>query len=479
MISTSTSLAKRKKTDALILPFFAGKKPAFSTKGLSTLYSAVLESGDFTGKKEEIICHYTKGDKEKRVVLVGLGPEKSLTKEILRRSYAKAICHLKGKAKSVSIALPGAEDMDVTEAVAEGALLANYVYDTNKSEKEKYLTTMHFIDPDKKALDRTQKVCESVYLTRNLIFSNADDITPTFLGKTAKDLATEFKSLKATVLGPKEIAKEKLTLLQAVSRGSFEEPALIVLEYIGDPKSKEVTALVGKGVTYDTGGLNLKPTGGMETMRDDMSGSAAVLGTMHAIASLSLPVNVVAVIGSTENAIGPKSYKPGDVYPSHKGLTVEISNTDAEGRLVLADALSYAQEKFNPKRIIDIATLTGGAIVALGEEVSALMCEDDELADELLEAGEDTYERLCPLPMYEEYDAILKSKVADIKNSGQRKASPIQGGIFLKKFIDKAKWAHIDIAGTAFPDSLKPYQPVQATGVGVRLLTTFFENLCE
>ncbi|MDN3506214.1 MAG: leucyl aminopeptidase [Simkaniaceae bacterium] len=479
MISTSTSLAKRKKTDALILPFFAGKKPAFSTKGLSSLYNPVLDSGDFTGKKEEVVFHYTKSEKEARIVLVGLGAEKSLTKEILRRSYAKAISMLKGKAKSVSIAMPGADDMDVTEAVAEGALLANYVYDTNKTEKEKFLTTMHFIDPDKEALERTQKVCESVYLTRNLVFSNADDITPTFLGKTAQDLAKEFTSLKATVLGPKEIDKEKLTLLQAVSRGSFEEPALIVLEYKGNPKSKEITALVGKGVTYDTGGLNLKPTGGMETMRDDMSGAATVLGTIHALASLKLPVNAVAVIGSTENAIGPKSYKPGDVYPSHRGITVEISNTDAEGRLVLADALSYAQKEFSPQRIIDIATLTGGAVVALGEEVSALMCEDDEFAGQLIEAGEDTHERLCVLPLYEEYDAILKSKVADIKNSGQRKASPIQGGIFLKKFISKTKWAHIDIAGTAFPDSLKPYQPVQATGVGVRLLTTFFENLCE
>jgi leucyl aminopeptidase len=478
MISTSTSLAKRKKADALILPFFAGKKPAFSSKGLTALYTPVLQSGDFTGKKEEVVCHYAKSEKETRVVLVGLGAESLLTKEILRRAYAKAVCMLKGKAKSVSIALPGADDMDVTEAVAEGALLANYVYDTNKTEKEKYLTTMHFIDPDKDALERTQKVCESVYLTRNLVFSNADEITPTFLGKTAKEMATQFKNLKATVLGPKEIEKEGLSLLHAVSRGAHEEPALIVLEYKGDPKSKEISAIVGKGVTYDTGGLNLKPTGGMETMRDDMGGAGAVLGTMHAIASLALPINVVAVVGSTENAIGPKSYKPGDVYPSHKGITVEISNTDAEGRLVLADALSYVQEKYGPKRIIDIATLTGGALIALGEEMSVLMCEDDELTDQLLEAGEDTFERLWPLPLDEDYDAILKSKVADIKNSGQRKASPIQGGIFLKRFIDKATWAHIDIAGTAFPDTLKPYHPIQATGVGVRLLTTFFENLC-
>ncbi|NGX27110.1 MAG: Cytosol aminopeptidase [Chlamydiae bacterium] len=479
VVSSSSSLTKRKKADALILPFYLGKKPAFAAKGLVSLFGPVLQSGDFSGKKDEILCHYPKGGKEARVVLIGLGSEKELTKEVLRRSYASAVAFLKGKAKTVNIALPETKAVDVTTGAAEGALLANYVFDANKSEKDKYLSTMTFIDPDEKALKKAQKICESVYFTRNLIFSNADDITPTFLGKMAKELASEHKTLKATVLGRKEIISENLGLLEAVSRGSHEEPALILVEYKGNPKSKELSALVGKGVTYDTGGLNLKPTGGMETMRSDMSGAAAVLGSMHAIAALGLPVNVVAAIGSTENSIGPKSYKPGDVYRSYSGITVEISNTDAEGRLVLADVLSYVQKKYEPKRVIDIATLTGGAVVALGEEVSALMCEDESLADALLEAGDDTYERLCLLPLYEEYNAILKSKVADIKNSGQRKASPIQGGIFLKKFIGKAKWAHIDIAGTAFPDSLKPYHPIQATGVGVRLLTQFFAKLTQ
>jgi leucyl aminopeptidase len=478
-ITSSSSLAKRKKADALILPFFAGKKPAFPSQGLASLYGSVLKSGDFTGKKGEILCHYPKEGKETRVVLVGLGSEKELTEEILRRSYASAIVSLKGKAKTVNIALPQTDTCAVTGPAAEGALLANYVYDVNKSEKDKYLSTMTFIDPDERVLKKTQKICESVYFTRNLVFSNADDITPTFLGKMAKQLASDYKTVKATVFGRKEIEEEKIGLLEAVSRGAHEEPVLILLEYKGAPKSKDLTALVGKGVTYDTGGLNLKPTGGMETMRDDMSGGAAVLGTIHAISALNLPINVVAIIGSTENAIGPKSYKPGDVYRSYSGVMVEISNTDAEGRLVLADAISYVQKKYSPKRIIDIATLTGGAVIALGEEVSALMCDDDELAKSLIEAGQCTYERLCRLPLYEEYEDLLKSKVADIKNSGQRKASPITGGIFLKKFVEKTKWAHIDIAGTAFPESLKPYQPIQATGVGVRLLTCFLEKLSQ
>lgn len=474
------SLAKRKKADALILPFFAGKKPAFSSpKELSGLLAPVLKSGDFTGKKEEVICHYGKSSKEARVVLVGLGKEKELTEETLRRSYACAVNALKEKTATVNIVLPQSKNFAVTPSVAEGVLLANYIFDATKSEKGKQITDFTFIGADENELERTHALCESVSFTRNLIFSNADTITPQFLGKMAEEIAKEYASVKTTVLGPKEIAKEKMGLLQAVSRGAGVDPAVILLEYRGAPKDKELTALVGKGVTFDTGGLNLKPTGGMETMRDDMSGGAAILGTMRALAELKLPVNVIAIIGATENAIGPHAYKPGDVYISHAGITVEIANTDAEGRLVLADMLSYVQEKYSPTMIIDIATLTGGAIIALGEEVSALMSNDKMLAKRLKAAGDATYERVWELPLHEEYAGLLKSKFADIKNSGVRKASAIQAATFLKKFIKKAKWAHLDIAGTAFPEALKPYHPIQATGVGVRLLISFFEQLLQ
>ena len=466
--------------DAIILPFFEGKKPAFSAKGKATLFSAPIKAGDFTGKNGEVLCHYPSRGSAKRLVLIGLGKEKQLTKESMRRAYGSAIAHLKGKATSVEIHLPKTNvltEEEISVAVAEGVYLANYVFDASKSTKDKALSQMKFVGGVDSALKRTKIVCESVYLTRNLNFSNADDVTPAFLAQIAKDLAREYAQISTKVLGCKEIKKEKLGLLEAVSRGSSVDPALILIEYRGDPKSKELNAIVGKGVTYDTGGLNLKPTGSMETMRDDMSGAGAVLGTMRALAELKVPVNVIGVIGSTENAIGPKSYKPGDVYRSYSGVMVEISNTDAEGRLVLADALSYVQKNYAPKRIINIATLTGGAVVALGEEVTALMGNDDELAEELARAGESTYERVWRLPLHEEYEDLLKSKVADIKNSGQRKASPIQGGIFLKHFIGNVKWAHLDIAGSAFPDVQKSYHPIQSTGVGVRLLTEFFECL--
>ena len=476
---TVESLAKRKAADVLILPFFEGQKPAFTQKETAALFKAPLRSGDFKGKKEEILCHYPPSGFDKRVVLVGLGKKKDLNKETLRRSYAKAICCVKKQVRTANIVLPQTDALEwecISRAVTEGVLLSNYIFDENKSEKDKSIGQMTFIGEYSK---KAEIVCKNVCFARDLVMNNADVVIPQFLGEKAKKIAADFSKVKTTVLDGKQIIKEKLGLLEAVSRGSAVEPALILVEYRGAPKSKEISAIVGKGVTYDTGGLNLKPTGGMETMRDDMSGAAAVLGSLRAIAALKLPINVVAVVGSTENAIGPTSYKPGDVYVSHSGIKVEISNTDAEGRLVLADALSYVQKKYSLNRIIDIATLTGGAVVALGEEVSAFMSTDDKLAEQLMDAGECSFERLCRLPLYEEYDQLLKSKYADIKNSATRKASPILGGIFLKKFLKKKSWAHIDIAGTAFPDQLKPYQPIQATGVGVRLLTTLFEQLCK
>jgi len=476
-IKTKDSFSARTRADALILPFFEGKKPSFKSGSLTSLCGSPLKSGDFSGKKGELLVHYVTTAKEKRVVLVGLGREKELTGEDLRRIYARALGSVKAKAKSINVQLPEMK-RDFTKPIVEGVLLASYTFDGNKTKKEKAPTEISFLSATPSEVKEVEKLCQSVALTRDLVFQNADVITPSFLAQVAKDLSKKYTNVKTTVLGRKQIQKEGLGLLEAVSRGAHEEPALIIMEYLGDPKSKELTALVGKGITYDTGGLSLKPTSNMITMRDDMGGAGAVLGTMHALCALKIPVNVVAVISSTENAIGPSSYKIGDVYMSYCGKTVEVTNTDAEGRLVLADAISYVQKNFQPKQIIDVATLTGGAIVALGEEASAFMSNDEPLSKELIRAGEETFERLWRLPLYEEYNRLLESKVADFKNSGERKASAIQAGIFLQKFVlKKTKWAHIDIAGMAFPDSLKPYHPIQATGYGVRLLIRYFQNL--
>lgn len=474
------SFAKRKSADALFLPFFEGKVPAFAEKGIASLIEPALKAGDFRGEKGSIVCHYPMGGHEKRIILIGLGKENELTKETLRRAYASAVASVKSKAKAVNVQLPGTKALksaEISEAVAEGLLLANYVYDVNKTEKEKTIEEFILIGADAKAIKRVETICSSVCYTRDMVIANADTVTPMFLAEKAKELAKQYPSIKTTVLDREQIKKQKLGLIEAVGRGSDREQALIIMEYQGAPKSKDKVAIIGKGISFDTGGLNIK-TVNMETMRDDMSGAGAVLGTMRNCAQLKLPLNVIGVLASAENAIGPESYKPGDVFKSYSGITVEITNTDAEGRLVLADAISYVQKKFAPKRMVDIGTLTGGVVIALGEEVSAVMGNDDQLAKELIAAGEMTYERLWQLPLYEEYNGLLKSKFADIKNAGPRKASSIQVGMFLQKFVEKGSWAHIDIAGTAFTDELKSYQPVQATGVGVRLLTNFLERMC-
>ena len=248
-------------------------------------------------------------------------------------------------------------------------------------------------------------------------------------------------------------------MLLAVGRGSAVDPALIILRYNGNPSSHDWTSLIGKGITYDTGGLNIKPTGSMETMKRDMAGSATVLGVLRAAAELKLPLNLTVTIAATENAVDGKSYKPGDVYTAYNGMTVEIGNTDAEGRLTLADALSYTAKKINPERMITIATLTGAIIVTLGEETTGLMSNDDELALEVMQAGYQCYERAWQLPIFKEYKEQLKSDFADIKNTGGRGAGSITSACFLEEFVEGKKWAHLDIAGTSYLTKARRYHP--------------------
>lgn len=483
----SATFQDRPKSDALVLPFWHGKKeavPAFSSKEFDALYSSVVEVGDFSGKEGEVY-YLMDGRVEKRLVLLGLGEEKKADNESFRRSYGHAVKLLrKVKAEKVSILAP-AMKKEQCRAICDGLFLSNYAFNDNrhdtKGEQPPLIKEFCFIGLKKEAFAHCQKsltIAQAVHFARGLVINNADDVTPTFLAHQAKELAKDFSSVKTKVMDRKQIRQEKMGLLEAVSRGATTEPAFILIEYRGDSRHKEFTAIVGKGITFDTGGLNLKPGSNMETMRDDMSGAAVVLATIRAAAQLKLKINLLGVIASTENAIGPHSYKVGDVYKSHSGTTVYIADTDAEGRLVLADALSYAQDNYPLTRAIDLATLTGSIVVALGEEVSGLFSNNDKLADALFDAGEETYERLWRMPLYAEYKELLKSKFADIKNAGGRAGGSITAALFIQRFIKKElPWAHLDIAGTAFPSELKSYQPVQATGFGVRLLVQFLENL--
>ncbi|MEI8329395.1 MAG: leucyl aminopeptidase [Chlamydiia bacterium] len=479
--------SRRKGADIAVIPFWIDRNQvemACAAKEYMASASIAIECKDFLAKADESCVVYATNLKEPRILLLGLGKKEEVTVESIRRCYGNAVRLLRRKRwGGVSFFLPALKESYLVGMI-EGALMANYAYDVLKRESVKQDPTFLIQEIQCIGSSKTfvalckQKIVlmHSVSFARDLVNGNADEVTAVRLAALAKEL--KGPSLKVKVLQQKELEKQKMGLLLAVNKGSSQEPALIVMEYIGDPGSKEVTAVVGKGITFDTGGLNLKVSASIETMKCDMAGAAAVLGVLKAAKELSLKKNIIGVIASAENAIGPNSYKPGDVVISHSGKSVEINDTDAEGRLVLADALSYLQTHYKPSRIIDLATLTGGVVIALGEEASGLFSNHDLLAKQLMASGERTFERVWRLPIYPEYKEGLKSSIADIKNSGGRKASAGKGAIFLQQFIDSTiPWAHIDIAGTAYLSETKPYHPTVATGVGVRLLIDFIEML--
>lgn len=495
--SFSIQIEKRKKADLIAIPFWKVKRGLGWGVSSSSLFSSsvdvLLKSGDFKGKEGEVFYQYDDAIPEKRIILLGLGPKEKISMESLRRSYGclTRFC-LSRKFASLNLMIPHIEELnrgDLLSSIADGVLLPNYIFDQYKpvasgeGEKTLPLQKICWIGASQKDLDLLNKkliISEGVYYARDLINGNADDVTPQYLSKCAQKIAKDHSHVKATLFDKARIQKEGLHLLLSVNRGSHLEPAFIILEYKGNPKSKEHVVMVGKGITYDTGGLNLKPTGGMETMKCDMSGAAACLGAMLAVARLKLKVNFSIVIPSTENGIDAMSFKPGDVYTSYAGKTVEMTNSDAEGRLVLADGLAYAAKRLNPTQLIDIATLTGAIDVALGSEASGLMSTNDKLANGLIKAGEATYERLWRMPLYEEYKERLKSEIADLKSWNGRGAGANVAATFLRAFVDeKIPWAHIDIAGTAYLPEAKKYQPKYGIGVGVRLMLEYLENLTK
>lgn len=489
-------LDKRKRGDVLLLPYWKGKKgsiPAFHLKKKwPSLLDQILHSEDFKGKEGEVLLFYVDGEIEQRFCLVGLGDKEKVSREALRRSYGTATkLILSKRLKNINLVVPqveGIEETVLVQSIAEGLLLPNYVFHRYKNRdpkeaEEPLLQSIGWIGLSKGAFEivsSTFKVCQAVNFARDLINGNADEVTPQYLAECAKEIAKKHPAVRTTIFDKKRLEKEKMALLLAVNRGASQDPVMIIMEYRGNPKSKDTTVFVGKGVTYDTGGLNLKPTGGMETMKCDMSGGAICMATILAVSELKLKVNLTVVIPSTENGIDAKSFKPGDVYSSYLGKTVEMTNSDAEGRLILADALSYAVKHLHPTRLIDMATLTGAMEISLGSEAAGLMATDDALAEKLLIAGEKTFERMWRMPLYEEYKERLKSDIADLKSWNGRSASSCVAATFLRSFVDeKIPWAHIDIAGTAFVAEAKKYLPKYATGYGVRLMVEFLRSLSE
>jgi leucyl aminopeptidase len=471
-------------TPALVIGCYEDvRDPLFTAcdQALDGCLERLVAGREFSGKVNTTRLIHTLGRlPAERLLLVGLGKKGEVDAERLRQGAGNAVQALRvAKVASFASALHllGPTDSSL-EAVCEGTLLGSYSFDHYKTKNREELfafEAMTLLHPEGGTLDvavarveGVREVCLGVNLARDLVSHPGNVVTPGYLAKTGRELAARC-ALTCRVLELADLERLGMNALVAVGKGSVEPPCLIVLEYHGGGDSPPVV-LIGKGITFDSGGISLKPGLGMQEMKTDMAGAAAVLGTLQAASALRLPVNVVGIIPTAENMPGASAFKPGDVLTSMGGTTIEITNTDAEGRLILCDALEYALANYSPKAMIDLATLTGACVVALGHEASGLMGNDQSLVDDLKRAGERCGERVWELPLWDEYGESMKSDIADLKNSGGRDGGSICAAWFLKQFVGSTHWAHLDIAGTAWSDKSRPLVPKGATGVGVRLL---------
>ncbi len=439
------------------------------------------QAGDFKGKDGESALFYMpRGTSPRRYVVVGLGERKKASPEQYRRAAAAAAKHAKSlHASSLALYIPRHDQRldEIVSALSEGAYLALYKFDRYVSKAADSPREMQeisicteedtYLKRGSTVVERTGIVCEATALARNLGNAPGNEIFPETLANAAHEASTRC-GFSATILDQREIAELGMGGILGVSQGSAHPPRFIILEY-GEEKKRPVV-LIGKGVTFDSGGISIKPSAGMAEMKMDMSGAAAVIGTFEAVTKLKLPVHIVGLIPAVENMPSGSSIRPGDILRHYNGKTSEVDNTDAEGRLILADALAYA-EQYKPAAVIDLATLTGAVVVALGHIATGMMGNNKPLMDKLHLAGEATYERVWELPLFEEYEKLVKSDVADVKNVGGRWAGAITGAMFLKKFVGSYPWVHLDIAGTAMLEEDGSYAPKGASGVGVRLLT--------
>ncbi len=490
-IDPSSDNPLKHSTPALVIGCFQDGDNELSTGCNAALDGCLQRLGstrEFIGKVNTTRLLHTLGKLPcERLLLVGLGKKSELDDNRLRQAAGSAVQALRGaRVASFAMALQLLSDEDAAlETVCEGALLGSYSFDDykTKDKDERFdFAGMTLLLPKRVAvkearsrIGRTEALCRGVSLARDLVSHPGNVATTGYLAEAARGVAKRH-GLACRVLEKDELEKLGMNALIAVGKGSAEPPRLIVLEYHGSGAKGKPVALVGKGITFDSGGISIKPGAGMEEMKTDMAGAAAVLGTMEAAAALQLPVNLVGVIPTAENMPDGKAYKPGDVLASMSGLTIEITNTDAEGRLVLCDALHFARTEFKPAAMIDLATLTGACVVALGHEASGLMGSDQRLVESLKKAGERCNERLWELPLWDEYGEVMKSDIADLKNAGSRDGGSITAGWFLKQFAGTTRWAHLDIAGTAWSDKSRPCSPKGATGVGVRLLIEYLRS---
>jgi leucyl aminopeptidase len=478
------------------VPAFEGNKLSQAAQLLNEkmggALARALKNTHFEGKRGEILSMVSPGGLSvARVILFGLGKLEDLKFQDTIEAGASVVAYLRQVPdKEVIIMIDGVENSDldngkIAAGMASGFLLRGYDFHKYKTQlkpnqKLHVEDVVFLVDSPKNAetvFQKEEKVVEAVLFARDLMCEPPNILHPETYAKELKNLSK--LGLKVEILGRKDMEKMGMNALLGVGQGSVKEPQLVVLQWKGGDNNDAPLAFVGKGVTFDTGGISIKPSAKMDEMKMDMGGSAAVCGLMYALAAREAKVNAVGVVGLVENMPDGNAQRPGDIVTSMSGQTIEILNTDAEGRLVLADALWYTQETFNPKLIIDLATLTGAICVSLGSKYAGLFSNDEGLVHKLRQAGEETKEQVWQLPLDDRYDKDINSPIADMKNIGDNGAGSITAAQFLQRFVNKKPWAHLDIAGTAWSSETHPLSGRYPIGFGVRLLNTFVQKFYE
>ena len=483
--------------DLMIVNLFQDvKSPGGATgavdKKTGGLISKLIEQGEISGKLGEItLLHHCETLKADKVLVVGLGKQDEFDYESIRKAAAAAIKKAaKVRAKHVGTVVHGAglggiDPARAAQAVVEGTLLALYTFEVyRKPEDDHHINTLSLIEMEKgkvvkfrKGIEIGRILAESQNISRDLINEPANNLTPEKLLNRVRKMLRDQRlqgSIKCRHMEKQELQRMGMGALLAVAQGSSHAAKFIVLRI--QTSRKPMVCLIGKTVTFDSGGISIKQSAGMGAMKGDMGGSAVAIGTTIALAKAKKKINLMTLIPAVENMPSGSAYRPGDIVRALNGKTIEIVTTDAEGRLTLADAIAYA-EKSGARMIIDIATLTGGCVVALGESIAAIMGNDQDMIDSISASSKTAGESFWQLPLHKEYNKLIESDVADLKNAGGRYASAITAGLFLQAFVDKARWAHIDVAGTELTDKKTFYQPVGGTGFGVRTLYDFLSNL--
>ncbi len=468
------------KNDLLIIPFYEGKNPKLTQEEAITHQ----HQPDFEGKLSETVMVYQKDKITPRLLLVGLGPQKKETTETWRRSGGAASKRLKKAIRNLALIVPK-EDINLIGTFIEGLLLGHYQYEeifTDKSRNLQKLQSLQVIVQDKKlhkklneTVNKALEKVKAVHLVRDLVSAPSNYMSPSMMAKKAQKIAKKSRSMSCKVFGESKIKKLKMGCLYGVGQGADQESKLVILEHKYKPKNKKPIVLIGKGICFDAGGINLK-TRELPEMKFDMAGAAVMLGVFQLLSKYKLPLHVIGIAPCAENMLDAKAIKPGDILTAYDGTTIEIKNTDAEGRLVLADAIAYAVKKHKPELIIDIATLTGAAITALGYDISALVSSNTSLTEKILTAAKAADEKIWELPLDKDYQAKIKGQAADLDNyTASTSAGTIMGGAFLEHFTKNVPWAHLDMGGSAWATEDKPYIPKGATGRLVRTLWEFLK----